>query len=113
MAISHLLIQEKREGPVLLDSYRTTTPASLGSGALLAWALEDVQWHLRPLPTRRSLPVQPLVTPEDSTTCEAPPGTPAGGTGFREELADSLFGAVHAVPGAQLGRGVKESHLSF
>lgn len=43
----------------------------------------------------------------------SPPGALAGRTGFREEPADSLFGAVHAVPSAQFGRGVKQSHLSF
>lgn len=32
--------------------------------------------------------------------------------GFREE-PDLLFGVVHALPSAQLGRGVEESHFSF
>lgn len=47
------------------------------------------------------------LNPEGSVTCEAAPGAPAGGA------PDSLFGVVHAVPSAQLGRGVKESQLGF
>ena len=33
--------------------------------------------------------------------------------GFREEPDDLLFGVVHVLPSAQLGRGVEESHFSF
>lgn len=47
------------------------------------------------------------LNPEGSVTCEAAPGALAGGA------PDSLFDVVHAVPGAQLGRGVKESQLGF
>ena len=52
------------------------------------------------------------IAPEDAMTLD-PPGALAGRAGFREEAADSLFGAVHAAPSAQSGRGVKQPHFSL
>lgn len=41
--------------------------------------------------------------------CDTAPGRDR----LQKGLADSRFGVVHAVPSAQLGRGVVESHLRF
>lgn len=81
---------------------------------------QHIKQHVRSLPTGRilahgSLQMYFLVTPEDPMTPKTFPtlGALEGGTGFREEPGDLLFGVVHAFSSAQLGRGVEESHLSF
>lgn len=50
-------------------------------------------------------------TPGDLSAESPSPGVLA--RGLPKGLADLLFGVVHAVPSAQLGHGVVESHLCF
>lgn len=53
------------------------------------------------------------LTPKKTRHLRALAQGPGQSDGLQKGLQDLLFGVVHALPGAQLGHGVVESHLRF
>lgn len=88
---------------------------------LLSCPVKGLQQHPGPVLTRSFRAHRPQQThflkmpnPQETLSPESPfPRGPGRRAGLLKGLVDLLFGVVHAVPSAQLGHGVVESHLRF